>query len=183
MLNPKIKLWGIIIMDIETITGSFSGVITIDRQNNVVTKRFKPDVCARWGLYNRELFWLQKLSSFNRTPNLISYDEDSLYIKMEYMGEKITKDNIPDDWKKQCKFIINKLQKYKCSHNDIKPTEILVLDGKINIIDFGWSTALGKKIPSDWPTEIGGGFKLSEHKFDDYRALTSSIKCFIKDEQ
>jgi len=25
-------------MDIETITGSFSGVITIDRQNNVVTK-------------------------------------------------------------------------------------------------------------------------------------------------
>ena len=56
---------------------------------------------------------------------------------MEYAGEYLTKQNMPKNYEEQIKNIIVVLNQYRCSHNDIKPSELLILDGRIKLIDFG----------------------------------------------
>ena len=87
----------------------------------------------------KEVFWLQKLSSFDRTPNIISFNNNAMI--MTYMGTVITKDTIPPNWKNQIEYIIKTLELLAVSHNDIQLGEILVKDKKINLIDFQHATS------------------------------------------
>jgi len=135
----------------------------------------------KFTFYN-ELNWLTKLSESDIAPSVISYDENLLTIEMTYVGEQISKTNIPIDWEMQCDNIITILHKHKCSHNDIKPDDILVHNNKLYLVDFGWATELGSVIPSNWPKSIGGEFKYSINKFDDKYSLTTSINHILKNE-
>ena len=95
---------------------------------------------------------------------------------MTYSGESISKENIPDNWKTQCSNILDVLDSKNCSHNDIKPEDILVHEGKLKLIDFGWASKIGDDIPSNWPTCIGGNFRHSSEKFDDSYSLFKSME-------
>jgi len=158
---------------IKQITDTYSGVITINYENNTVIKKFSPSVINE-GLMGREVFWLKHLEKFDRTPQIIEVTDDS--IVMTYVGERISKESVPDDWKTQVLYISEGLKKYKCSHNDIKPEDIQVKDGIIYIVDFGWSTRIGEPIPSHWSTGIGDDFKYGIHDFNDLYSLTKSIE-------
>ena len=179
------KVWDFL-MSKKVIKGKGSGSrLIIDKQNKVVEKYFSDSKKGkRWrkqyNLINREVFWLEKLESFDRTPKLISHDMERHMIVMEYMGERLTKQNIPNDYETQVTYILDGLKQFECSHNDIKPTELLVLDGKINIIDFGWSTKIGEPIPKHWPKSLGGSkFRYAKLNFDNEYSLRKSIEWIL----
>ena len=91
---------------------------------------------------------------------------------MEYAGTPINKANAPKDWKEQLTKILADLVKEGINHNDIKHTEVLVKDGKIYLIDFGWMSR-----GDDW--SCGQGFSKREkpwHEFHDYTAMARITK-------
>lgn len=109
---------------------------TIDKA--VYVKKVIKKNKRQYDFVNKEVKWLKKLESFDRTPNIISFDDIS--ITMTFKGFPINNKNIPSDWKGQVKYIVDNLIKYEVSHNDIQAGEILVLNGKINLIDFQHAT-------------------------------------------
>lgn len=140
-----------------------------------VTKQLKTNH-FRIDLFQNELFWLKELAEFDRVPNVLWYDEEIKSFKMPNLGDMITKDNIPQDWEVQMEYIIEELDKYNCSHNDVKPEEILVKEGKLYLIDFGWATKKNEKIAKQYPRCLGGKFRKGKHNFDDGYSFRKSIK-------
>ena len=129
--------------------------------------------------FANEVNWLRKLKDFDRVPNLIDYNESDLTITMDYCGENINKNNIPENWIEQVLLILDEFREYKISHNDIKPSDILVKDEKIMMIDFGWSTSYGHSIPINWPTSIGFDFRYNVKDFNDSYSFFKSIGSVI----
>ena len=101
---------------------------------------------------------------------------------MNYVGEPLNINNCPIDVKKQCINILDKLVENNCSHNDIKPEDILVLNGKLHLVDYGWATEIGEPIPSNWPDTIGGDFKFDIKNFNDNYSLLMSINHVLYNE-
>jgi len=161
--------------------------VKIDIENDVVIKKFtcKPNTyCFAKvfpDMYDREEHWLKKLSDSGITPGYISSDKRLKSVTMSYAGEYLTKQNMPKDYEEQIKNIIDVLKQYNCSHNDIKPSELLILDGKIKIIDFAWSTEIGKPISTNWPKEIGSIFRYKVHNFNDEYSLKKSINWILNE--
>lgn len=131
-------------------------------------------------VFYREIGWLSKFGS-PRFPKLLGTDSKNYIIQMNYCGEEITKENCPDDWEDQIKDILAELKKYNCAHNDITRKEILVLDGFIRLIDFGWASKIGRAIPEGWPINLGIVHRLDVHKFDDEYAIFESMKGVLED--
>ena len=67
--------------------------------------------------------------------------------------------NVPPDWAKQMSEILAVMFRVGVRHNDIKPHDILVQDGQLHLIDFGWALPLCEKIPTSWPEGLGGIFR------------------------
>lgn len=155
--------------------------IDIDIHRTKVTKRFTGRYIKNFpGLFDREVYWLLKMEKFDRTPNYISHDRDKKTVTMSYVGEPLTKQNLPDDYEEQIQYILDGLKEYNCSHNDIKPSELMCMDGKINIIDFSWSTELDLPIPEQWPLELGDAmYRRGVHDFDDEYSIGKSIEHII----
>lgn len=110
-------------------------------------------------VYKNEKKWLHRLNHSNITANPIHFDDKHRIITTEYSGEPITKENIPNDWKEQRNYILSVLKNNNCRHNDIKPSEILVLNNKIKLVDFGWASDLDKPNPKSFPKCLGAEFK------------------------
>ena len=128
-------------------------------------------------VYENEKKWLNQLKETNIIATPIHFDDINRIITTEYVGEKINKYNIPIDWEKQRDEIISILEKYNCRHNDIKPDEIIVYDGKIKLIDFGWANELNKPNPNNWPEGLGCKFRCNKEnsKFNDKCSFDKSI--------
>ena len=128
-------------------------------------------------VYENEKKWLNQLKETNIIATPIHFDDINRIITTEYVGEKINKYNIPLDWEKQRDEIISILEKHNCRHNDIKPDEIIVYDGKIKLIDFGWANELNKPNPNNWPEGLGCKFRCNKEnsKFNDKCSFDKSI--------
>jgi hypothetical protein len=50
----------------------------------------------------------------------------------------------------------------------------VVANGRLTLLDFAWSLPIGKKIPANWPPELGR-HKLGKHVFDDRYALLTAL--------
>lgn len=87
-------------------------------------------------LFRRELFWLDRLKDTGFVPKVLSVS--GLSITMEYCGEVLNCRNIPDDAYEQLFTIALTLFSRHCYYNDWKIHNLLVKNGKIFIIDFGW---------------------------------------------
>ena len=159
----------------KVITNTYSGMIVI--YNHIITKIYRPEV-IRAGCMGRELKWLTTMADFDGVPNVVNYGDN--FIKMTYVGERVTKATIPDDWKDQIEWILEVLFEYNCSHNDIKPEEILVLDGDLYLIDFGWALPIGDPVPKSWPRAIGDQYRFGIHNFDDGYSFNESIQEILK---
>jgi serine/threonine protein kinase len=86
-----------------------------------------------------EIESLTRLNSIKHFPSILSSPDQTSFI-MTNNGLKVTKKNIPSDWKMQILNIADSLQKEKIIHRDIKRDNILVdKNGIISLIDFGWS--------------------------------------------
>lgn len=133
-------------------------------ENSVVHRSITKFVSSRWdndeiNVYENEKLWLLKLRDSIHFPKIIYYDDIARIITTQYCGEPITVDNVPKDLFEQLQDILHELRKYNCRHNDIKPNELLVHNGKIYLVDFGWASEFDKNLPSSWPHALGGRFK------------------------
>lgn len=115
------------------------------------------DTCI--DVYKNEKKWLHQLNKSNIIANPVHFDDKQRIITTEYSGEPITKQNIPNNWKEQRDHILSVLKNHNCRHNDIKPSEILVFNNKIKLVDFGWASDLDKPKPKTFPECLGAEFK------------------------
>jgi hypothetical protein len=106
-------------------------------ENYTVKKTMKHTKMGHYML-NNEIKSLMSLTQFNHFPKLYGYDGLSIY--MSYCGEKITSQNIPDNWHEQVIEIQKILQQTRVNPDDMIQRNICVLNGIINIIDFGLNT-------------------------------------------
>ncbi len=169
----------------KVITTKEGSTSTVEIKGNTVIKRKKHHVscscssCKCWeDIFNREVYWLEQLKGFDQVPELLGKDEDKREIYMTYKGEQ-PKDEWPSDWEDQITTILAVLKNKKCSHNDIRPENLLVDEnGKINLIDFGWATEIGTKIPTTWVSALGAKYRYnfpSKHNFNDWYSLWYSV--------
>lgn len=147
-------------------------------ENSVVHRSITKIVSSRWdnheiNVYKNEKKWLRRLISSSRFPKPILFDDIARIITTQYCGEKINKDNFPANIVKQAQDILVELKKYNCSHNDIKPDELLVEKGKLFLVDFGWAIETGESMPKSWPLGLGGQFKCDplNDEYSMYRSL------------
>lgn len=132
--------------------------------NGIVSKQYRTpfhkyahrSIQEHW---DRELEALGKVSGRKHFPKLIDVDEANRIIIMSYCGELLTEENLPADWKKQCRQIERVCRQLCVFHRDFVGLEtnttpphhknILVKDGIIHVIDFGiWADGKSKDMDS-----------------------------------
>ena len=169
--------------DHENISNSnnFSKILKDDISGKTVLSVTKK-VSDHWdnqfiNVYENEKKWLNILKDTNIIATPLSFDDNNKTITTIYSGEKINKYNIPSDWEDQRDNIIKVLNNHNCRHNDIKPDEILIDQGKIKLVDFGWAYELNKENPDIWPKCLGAEFKCNKENlmFDDRCSFDKAI--------
>ena len=94
-----------------------------------------------YNVYEREVHILNLLNEkVDWCPKLIHTDNKKKYIIISYCGVNINKNNKPKKYVEQINNILKDLKDLNIQHNDIKNEEVLVLDDKIFICDFGWAS-------------------------------------------
>lgn len=103
------------------------------------------------------------------------YKMDGRIIEIEDCGEHLNQNNIPYDWKEQLKTILSDLAKNKIIHRDIRLDNIMVKNGTLKLIDFGWAKFIGESESKLPPSCLGFPNKPSSGYSDEY-----SMKCVSK---
>ena len=135
-----------------------------------IQKIVKPDYLEAFGMdcFKNELYWLKRLKETGAVPKILSSNEKTKTIVTEYVGEPVTRRTLPADWQEQRDKILRILLEHNCRHNDIKPSEILVLNGKLKLIDFGWASTASEPNPKYYPSQLGLKWKCPTGHDDRY---------------
>ena len=148
------------------------GDVFVDLDRAVVHKRITG--LMSFGVVEREARWLTRLSDSGCTPTLIRHGGDE--VVLGYLGEPLRHHNLPPDWMDQAETILGTLRAASCAHNDIKCDNLVVADGRLSLIDFGWATVIGEPIPGNWPRGLGRQHRLDVHRFDDRHAIHAACR-------
>lgn len=101
-------------------------------------------------------------------PKVISRDGDN--IRIEHCGEPLGAHNLPDDWKAQLVNIIEELRKNHIVHRDVRLDNLMLKDGLIKLVDFGWARMDDEEdgkhpdllgYPNRCPTEFNDGYSMN----------------------
>ena len=98
-------------------------------------------------LFQREVKCLQSLFKLKHFPLLLAADYDNLEIYMNYCGENLKENNIPDNWKEQIDSIITSLNEVDIYNNDFWINNLLVHKKILYMIDFGFSSFFEEDFP------------------------------------
>lgn len=107
-------------------------------------------------------------------PKVYSLDIENKTIEIEDCGIPIL-DNLPEDWKFQLAEIARCLKEAKVTHRDIKLDNLMVKDGIVKLIDFGWAILEGEKEEKEAPSCLGFPNRPS-WGFDDVYSINRVIK-------
>jgi hypothetical protein len=91
-----------------------------------------------YDILHREIYVLKMLQHFpDCFPTLVAHTRT--YIILKYIGPTLCASNAPEDISEQLHRIVAILQSYNLRHCDIKNDELLVNNGRIFLVDFGWA--------------------------------------------
>jgi len=122
-----------------------SATSNVRLENGVIVKTLKG--FFGYNLIQREKCVLDRLKKFKWAPKLLSNTDSSM--TMTYVGEKVNKENIPLDYDIQMNQILTDMESMGVKHNDMiypcsaesyNKHEVMVLNGRLSIVDFGWAT-------------------------------------------
>ena len=110
----------------------------------IVKKQFKTHCTSRRPvdpneMYANELHALKLLHGCNGFPQLLYYDNSQMTIYMSYCGTKLTRSNVPADWRGQLLEIHKTMRTKGLYSNDVYIGNFCVLDNKLYFIDFGYA--------------------------------------------
>lgn len=105
-------------------------------------------------------------------PKVYGYDGNA--ITMEDCGYPIL-NYVPEDWREQIIEIMKDLKTHGIVHRDIKVDNLMVKDGVVKLIDFGWSVFVDENEEKQPPACLGYPNKPSWGFDDDY-----SMRCVVK---
>jgi SAM-dependent methyltransferase len=136
-------------------------------------------------LLSNEVAVLSRLRGLH-FPKLISANDSCLH--MTYCGEYLLRDNMPSDYQSQCREILADLAKSDVLHRDINPTNLLLRDGRIMLVDYSHAGRLSLESDAELPNERNGltsvlGYKSFRHpdKFDHEYSLFKSIEYIMSE--
>ena len=124
-------------------------------------------------LLHREASFLKQLDG-RHFPRLI--DEGDGWITMTHCGNELSKNNLPKDWRNQVEEIAAALDEAKIIHRDIKPGNVMVLEGRLQLIDFGWAIAADES-PYICPRELIKDVP-HDHIYNNRAALESVVSSY-----
>lgn len=148
--------------------------------NGTVRKQAGP-VFARGQYYYDPSHLLLREAAFLReldgryAPRLIAME--GTWLEMEYGGDELSSNNLPVDWQRQVSEIEVVLADTGIVHRDIKPGNLLVKDGRFNLIDFGWAIKVDEN-PYVSPRELSSDVP-REHIYDNGSALNWLISLYL----
>ncbi len=96
-------------------------------------------------IIEREIYFLKLLEDEDHFPRILATGKD--FFEMTFSGNRINKNNIPDDYDNQIIEIATSLEKFKITHRDIKQQNLLVNNRRLILIDFGWAVHPDKHSP------------------------------------
>lgn len=126
-------------------------------------------------VYENEKKWLLHLQSSPYFPKLLYYDDDLRMLITTNIGTSLTSRHLSKlNILEQTDKILAELRKFNCRHNDIKPSELVVKNDRLNLVDFGWAHEYDQPNPECWPACLGDIFKCEP--YDDEGSLKKSIE-------
>lgn len=146
-------------------------VVRVDLNHKLLRKESQFAQYA-YGCSERDADWLHRIDD-SVSPHLFEYNDG--LIVMSYEGEPVNMYNLPADWREQAELILAALAAANCAHNDIRRDNLVVAEGRLRIIDFGFATEIGAPIPSDWPERLGEDHRIDVHRFDDRKAIFEAL--------
>jgi hypothetical protein len=146
-------------------------IVRVDLNTGIVTKTIGTAYAA-FGIWQREIEWLEKLRHTGIAPELL--DADPTLISTRYAGEPVSEYTLPFDWREQADHLLDVLATHGCRHNDIAAANIVVADGKLRLIDFAWASPFGLPVPTHWPEDLGR-HRMGKHDLDDRRDLYAAL--------
>lgn len=146
----------------------------VSKEDGIITKR--QNSWDQYNLIENEERILRKIKSkhFPKVIRSAGKGFNTEEIQLEDCGELLTIQNIPDNWAKQLVQIMEDLKKNAVQHRDIKPDNLMVKDGVIKLIDFGW--ARFKDDPDDNPPNCLGYPYKPSYGFDDNFSMRTVAK-------
>lgn len=164
-------------IEIEKATqNNYTSTIRIDRSANIVEKIIDYGEYTS-ELFQREVYWLVKLAPSGIVPKIKKHNILTYTIVMEWCGDILCEENKPDNVYEQLFNIHIILLKNNCFYNDWKWGNLLVKDGKITIIDFGWCP----RIIEDYGCNNEVNSQLTEKPAGNYFKNIFEKKIFVKE--
>jgi len=114
-----------------------------------VTKTYKPGF--EW-MAPVEWNALDRLRGSGIAPSIVASDTETPALSMTFSGWR--GDVTPGMIDEQRSHIVDVLDQAGIEHRDIRPSNLVALDGRLNLIDFGWGRLDGEPAPVPDPPQL-----------------------------